>query len=195
LCAASLPSCALVVSYNASRMLLVECRPLHVARCPLRVACRLLHTARCMTHVVWTLCVARCAASVASSPYVACRLLSVALVSCTFPHCVSSLHALRCMSHVLRCPPHGPMSHGLRCLSPVPRPLSSVPRCVLRLVCCPLHPFTFACRMVSLIGCLSHLSCWMPRVVKLQSDAEPSHTQRIAPALAIEASAAGEAKR
>jgi hypothetical protein len=35
----------------------------------------------------------------------------------------------------------------------------------------------------------------MPCVVEVQSDAAPSHTQRIAPALAIEASAAGEAKR
>jgi hypothetical protein len=35
----------------------------------------------------------------------------------------------------------------------------------------------------------------MPHVVQLQSDAAPSHTQRIAQALAVEASAAGEAKR
>jgi hypothetical protein len=35
----------------------------------------------------------------------------------------------------------------------------------------------------------------MPQVVPLQSDAAPSHAQRIVPALAIEASVAGEAKR
>jgi hypothetical protein len=35
----------------------------------------------------------------------------------------------------------------------------------------------------------------MLHVVQLQSDAAPSHTQRIAPALAIEASVTGEAKR
>ena len=36
---------------------------------------------------------------------------------------------------------------------------------------------------------------FMLHVVELQSDAAPSHTQRIAQALAIEASVAGEAKR
>ncbi len=134
-------------------------RMLNVA-CPLRVACRLLHTARCMAHGVWMLCVARCVASVASSPYVACCLLSVALVSCTLPLCVWSLHALRCMSHVLRCLSHGPTSHGVRCVA---CPTSHLVRCTLRAATrlMPVASFTFACRMVSLIRCLSHLSCCM----------------------------------
>ena len=138
----------------ARRRLIAVCRPL-------RVACRLLHTARCMAHGVSTLCVARCMASVASSPYVACRLLAVALVSCTLPQCVSS--AARSPLHVARPPMPVPRSHVAWGALPVACPTSHLVRCTLRAASrlLPVASFTFACRMVSLIRCLSHLSCCM----------------------------------
>jgi hypothetical protein len=133
-------------------------------------ACCMLPVARCMSfaaycplHGAWCLDVVCCTLRGVGCIFAVCCMPSV--VCCTgrlhAAPCVSSLHALRCMLHVLRCPPHGPMSHGVRCLLPVPRRLSSVARCVLRLVSCPLHLSRshVACCLSSAACPIFHVAC------------------------------------
>ena len=145
-----------------------------------------------MAHGVWMVCVVRCVASVAFSPYIASHPLPVALVSCTLPLASRLLHALRCMSHALRCAPRGPMSHGMRGLPPAPRRLSSVARCVLRVVSCPLHLARshVACFLVSVARPIFHGGCRMPsrcRVTQRRRTRSASRRRS--------QSVAGEAKR
>ena len=167
------PCCALVVSYNASRMLLVVCRPLLAAYeirqllfavccmksgacCPLPVARCMLFAAHCPLHGAWSLDVVCCTRRGVGCIFAVCCMPSVGC--CTgllhVAPCVSSLHALHCVSHALRCPPHGPMSHGMRRPPPAPGRLSSVARCGLRVVSCPLH-----LSRSHVAGCLPSVAC------------------------------------
>jgi hypothetical protein len=163
-----------------------------------------------MAHVFWKLSVPRCVLSVAFSPsHIACRVLHfprcscmLSIVCCKFSSghlrhcfpldlvCVPFLcwmsHGLHCMWFVACCLPECPLSHGVRCLSPVPRRISS------RWLCCaasrrlPVADRTFPCRMFSLVRCPSHSCMLCAACCPLQSDTAPSHTQRIAATLAIE---------
>ncbi len=103
LCVAPVPCCALVVEYNASRMLLVVHWPLLTAhemrQCRVfAVATRMCkHAARVLLHVVCCLL------------HVVCYLLSVAF--CTLLVGCYSLRDVCCMLHVARC-----MLHAICCL-------------------------------------------------------------------------------
>ncbi len=155
-------SCACCMLRGACRLLLAAilpaaCRMLSGSCVVARACCR-LHFPCCILHVVWCI-----------YP-VACCMLSV--VCCTFSsgslrHCCPLDHVcvpfLCCMPHVLRCMwsvfllPAPPMLHGVRCLSPGPRRISS--RCTLRdarslshVVSCPLPvpscTSSVACRLL-----------------------------------------------
>jgi hypothetical protein len=179
------------------------CSTLHAA---LRVACRCcsLRIARCMAHVVWMLSVAR-VSSGGQVHFPRCMLHVVcytfpdaccmsSFVCCTFSsgrlrHCCPldrvCVPFLCCMSHVLRCMwsdfccPHPRVPCSMVCA--VCRPTRVASRRVAR---CMTHAL---CRMLSLVRCLSRLACRLLHVVccVLQSDSEPSCSQRIASAPAI----------
>ncbi len=157
-----------------------------------------------MPHVVWKLSDARCVLSVAFS------MLHVACCRLHFPRCM--LHVVCCLLHVFQwsprhadrwivsacpffvacrtfsvacgrisvacCPPHCPISHAVCAVCRLSHLASRhVARCMTHALC----------RFLSLVRCLSHLArCLLHAVCcLLQSDSEPSCSQRIAAALAI----------
>ena len=107
-----------------------------VVSCTLSLACRPWHAVR------WTVLAARC-------------LLSAA--RCLWSAVYRLLHVVCCLWSVFCCPPECPMSHGVRCLSPVPRRISS------RCMCCVASRLLHSARplfvMLSLVRCVSHLAC------------------------------------
>ncbi len=141
--------CIFLTAYSMLRCMSFCCAAcrgcsLRGACCTLRVAGRLLfavycplHGACCLDVVCCSMRVVRCILPVARCMWrgVCCTLSSGAL---HVVPCVSSAALLfvgSCLLHVASCPfsccpPQCPMSRGVRCLSPVPRRISS------RCTCC-----------------------------------------------------------
>jgi hypothetical protein len=90
---------------------------------------------------------------VAHHPVLSCTLslaLSAALL--TVGPCLS--HVLRCPLPVFYCPPSAPVSHGVRCLSPVPRRISS------RCTCCVASRLLHAARCLRVRAPACVRACW-----------------------------------
>jgi hypothetical protein len=217
-----LPCCVLSVARRllSSPRCLLHAGTLPVAGCLLHgiccVACRLLFAVGCMkSGACCMLPVARCMSFAALLP-AAWRMVSgrcVLHAAWRRLHLRRVVHAVCCLLHwsLARCPiacRRCTLSIACRTFSvarpTVPCRMGCAACRLFRLVSRPLHA---ACCDSSLARCIFHVRMshgfshplpvpsFMLHVVQLQSDTAPSHTQRIAPALAIEVSAAGEAKR
>jgi hypothetical protein len=147
---------------------------------------RMLHAVCCLLHILqW--CLARCLLRVVWSLWHCCPSNRVC---CTFSAVCFLLHVLRSQLSVANrtlsvascpfswCPPQCPMPHGVRCLSPVPRRISSrcmFLRCESSVACCELHV-----PMSHVVRCLSILACCLLPVEPLTrsavAHAAPSHT-------------------
>jgi hypothetical protein len=169
LCVASVPCCALVVEYNASRMLLVVRWPLLAAHEMRR--CRAFPC--CISHVLASSCVSsavccmRCLVLPSSARcllHAACCL--VALMPCCLLSMVSpKFHVVCCMLHaaccMLRC-----MSSAACCLKSGTccrlRCTSFFVRCMSPAACCMLSGSFLlhaACRQVHFPCCVLHVVC------------------------------------
>ncbi len=190
---------ACCILHVALHDVVVRCILLEVgACCLLRGACRLLFAAYCPLHAACCLEVVCCTLRVVRCIFPdACCMSSI--VCCTFSsgrlrHAVRWIvSASRCLWSVARSP-----LHVVCCLLPFPaaRPSARVSvACRDLSVACPISHLvtvhaadrTFPCRFLSLVRCVSQLARCLLHVVccVLQSDTAPSHTQRIAAALAI----------
>jgi hypothetical protein len=156
---------------------------LDVACCMLRVVCCIspAHVVSCafsggLLHAV-TRVSSAALLSVGSCPlHVVCCLLPVARSPLSVACC--TLHVVRCLLSIACCLPQCPLSHGVRCPSPVQCRISS--RCMLRVAFSLLHVVALS------VACpIFHVVCHMSSVATLQNDTAPSRTQRIAEALAI----------
>ncbi len=110
--------------------------PLHAACC-LDVVCCILHVVCrifpcCMSSVAFSpLHVACCQLSVAHFPVVVCGIdVSWIVSACPFFAACRTFSVACGRISVACCPPHCPLSHGVRGLSPAPRRISS--RCTLQ---------------------------------------------------------------
>jgi hypothetical protein len=175
-----------------------RCR-LHAARCPLHAACCLASGACCLLRDACRLLFAACCPlHAACCLEVVCCTLRV--VRCIFPvSCWMSSVTFSPM-HVACCQWSVAHFRVVVCGIAVRWIVSACPFFVARrtfsvaccLLACPSVPCRMACVVCRLARvasrCLSHLACRLSHAVcgPLQSDTAPSHTQRIAAALALE---------